>query len=149
MKEGFKMSNNNIDFLIKFDNEGNRTETYAYFVHYFSADDDFVKEKLKDGFIFVNTADYNNLLGNNKDNQIYTRNSDGIFIPKPPYIPTAEEEQQAKYAALDAEYKPIIDDFNSQIIIAETVDQDKEYAEELRQQKAEKQAEYIQKRSEL
>lgn len=141
--------NDNIDFLVKFDEDGNRTETYAYFVHYFSAEDNFVKEKLKDGFIFVNAADYNNLLGNNTDNKIYIRSKNGNYIPKPPYIPTPEEEQQAKYAALDAEYKPIMDDYNNQIIIAETVDQDTEYADELRQQKAAKQAEYIAKRGEL
>lgn len=86
-----------IKYLCKFDSEGNRTETYVKNVHFYNEDDDFVTQKLTEGFIWVSDADYNNLLGNIADNQVYVRNSDGTFKPKPPYVPTAEEllEQEA------------------------------------------------------
>lgn len=138
-----------IDYLIKFDEEGNRGETYAKGVHYYASDDDFVKQKLVDGFIFVSTADYNNLLGNNADNQTYIRQSDGTFIPKPPYVPTAEEEQASKLAELDSQYSATLDDLKEQIVVASTVDQDEEYANELRVERQNVQAEYIQKRGEI
>lgn len=87
-----------IKYLCKFDSEGNRTETYVKNVHFCNEDDDFVTQKLTEGFIWVSDADYNNLLGNNADNQVYVRNSDGTFKPKPPYVPTAEELLEQKAA---------------------------------------------------
>lgn len=86
-----------IKYLCKFDEEGNRTETYVTGIHFTDETDEFVQQKLNDGFVFVSDEDYNNLLGNNADNQVYIRNSDGTFKPKPPYVPTAEEllEQEA------------------------------------------------------
>ena len=80
-----------IKYLCKFDEEGNRTETYVTGIHFTDETDEFVQQKLADGFIWVSDEDYNNLLGNNVDNQVYIRNSDGTFKPKPPYVPTAEE----------------------------------------------------------
>lgn len=80
-----------IKYLCKFDEEGNRTETYVTGIHFTNETDEFVQQKLADGFIWVSDEDYNNLLGNNVDNQVYIRNSDGTFKPKPPYVPTAEE----------------------------------------------------------
>lgn len=97
----------------------------------------------------VSLEDYNNLLGNNEDNQIYIRKDDGIFIPKPPYVPTAEEQQQMDLSKLDADYGAQLDDLKDQIIVASTVDQDEEYAQELREERQALQEEYIQKRSEL
>lgn len=138
-----------ISYLIKFDSEGNRAETYAQYVHYFAENETFVQEKLAEGFIFVSVADYKNLLGNNEDNQIYIRNVDGKYIPKPPYVPTAEEVQEANLAQLDAEYGNKINSLNDEIIVAATVDQDEAYADELRQQRATLQNEYIAKRGEL
>lgn len=86
-----------IKYLCKFDEEGNRTETYVSGIHFTDETDEFVQQKLNDGFVFVSDEDYNNLLGNNADNQVYIRNSDGTFKPKPPYVPTAYEllEQEA------------------------------------------------------
>ena len=86
-----------IKYLCKFDNEGNRTETYVKNVHFYNEDDDFVTQKLTEGFIWVSDADYNNLLGNNADNQVYIKKADGTFEPKPPYVPTQDEllQQQA------------------------------------------------------
>lgn len=90
-----------------------------------------------------------NLLGNNADNQPYIRQNDGTYIPKPPYVPTPEEAQAAKLSALDNEYAAKLDENKSSIIVAATVDQDEEYADQLRQERQALQAEYVQKRSEL
>lgn len=87
-----------IKYLCKFDNEGNRTETYVKNVHFYNEDDDFVTQKLTEGFIWVSDADYNNLLGNNADNQVYIKKADGTFEPKPPYVPTQDELLQQQEA---------------------------------------------------
>ena len=134
-----------IDYLIKFDEEGNRGETHdAVFM---TAEE--IADYQAKGFIAVSTADYNNLLGNNADHQQYIRQSDGTYVPKPAYVPTAEEEQAAKLAKLDNEYSAKLEDNKNSIIVAATVDRDEEYAEQLRQERQALQAEYIEKRSEL
>lgn len=68
---------------------------------------------------------------------------------RPLLEPTAEEVQAKALAALDAEYSAIFADYDAQIIRAVTVDQDEDFANELRAEKAEKQAEYVAKRGEL
>ena len=88
-------------------------------------------------------------MGNNADGQIYIRTKEGKYIPKPPYVPTAEEVQAAKLAAIDAEYSGKLEENKSSIIVAATVDQDEEYADELRVERQTLQAEYIEKRSEI
>lgn len=134
-----------IDYLIKFDEEGNRGETHdAVFM---TAEE--IADYQAKGFIAVSTADYNNLLGNNADHQQYIRQSDGTYVPKPAYVPTAEEEQAAKLSELDNDYAAKLEDNRNSIIVAATVDQDEEYAEQLRQERQALQAEYIEKRSEL
>lgn len=133
------------DYLIKFDADGNRGETHDAA---FMSETDIAKYK-EQGFIEVSTADYMNLLGNNADNQPYIRQNDGTYIPKPPYVPTPEEAQAAKLSALDNEYAAKLDENKSSIIVAATVDQDEEYADQLRQERHALQAEYVQKRSEL
>lgn len=134
-----------IDYLIKFDEEGNRGETHdAVFM---TAEE--IADYQAKGFIAVSTADYNNLLGNNADNQPHIRQSDGTFVPKPAYVPTAEETQAAKLSVLDNEYAAKLEDNKNSIIVAATVDQDEEYADQLRQERQALQAEYIEKRSEL
>lgn len=134
-----------IDYLIKFDEEGNRGETHdAVFM---TAEE--IADYQAKGFIAVSTADYNNLLGNNADHQQYIRQSDGTYVPKPDYVPTAEEEQAAKLSKLDNEYSAKLEDNKNSIIVAATVDRDEEYAEQLRQERQALQAEYIEKRSEL
>ncbi len=65
------------------------------------------------------------------------------------YVPTAEETQAAQLSALDASYSTQLDDLKEQIIVASTVDQDAEYANELRQQRTDLQNEYIEKRGAL
>ncbi|WP_346681620.1 hypothetical protein [Megasphaera stantonii] len=134
-----------VDYLIKFDDDGNRGETHDAV---FMTDAEIADYQAK-GFIAVSTADYNNLLGNNADNQPYIRQADGTFVPKPVYVPTAAETQAAKLSELDNEYATKLEDNKNSIIVAATVDQDEEYADQLRQERQALQAEYIEKRSEL
>lgn len=134
-----------VDYLIKFDADGNRGETHdAVFMT-----DVEIADYQERGFIGVSTADYMNLLGNNAEHQQYIRQSDGMYVPKPAYVPTAAEEQAAKLSELDNEYATKLEDNKNSIIVAATVDQDEEYADQLRQERQALQAEYIEKRSEL
>ncbi|WP_346682359.1 hypothetical protein [Megasphaera stantonii] len=133
------------DYLIKFDGNGNRGETHDAV---FMTDEEIANYEAQ-GFIGVSTADYMNLLGNNAENQPYIRQADGTFVPKPAYVPTAEETQAAKLSELDNEYAAKLEENKKSIIIAATVDQDEEYASQLRQERKELQDEYIQKRGEL
>ena len=134
-----------VDYLIKFDNEGNRGETHdAVFM---TAEE--IADYQAKGFVAVSTADYNNLLGNNAEHQQYIRQSDGTYVPKPAYVPTAEETQAAKLSELDNEYAARLEENKNSIIVAATVNQDEEYADQLRQERKELQDEYIQKRGEL
>ena len=134
-----------VDYLIKFDDDGNRGETHDAV---FMTDAEIADYQAK-GFIAVSTADYNNLLGNNADNQPYIRQADGTFVPKPVYVPTAAETQAAKLSELDNEYATKLEDNKNSIIVSATVDQDEAYADQLRQERQALQAEYIEKRSEL
>lgn len=134
-----------VDYLIKFDEDGNRGETHdAVFM---TAEE--IADYQAKGFVAVSTADYNNLLGNNAEHQQYIRQSDGTYVPKPAYVPTAEETQAAKLSELDNEYAAKLEDNKNSIIVAATVDQDEEYADQLRQERQALRAEYIEKRSEL
>lgn len=134
-----------VDYLIKFDADGNRGETHdAVFM---TAEE--IADYQAKGFVAVSTADYNNLLGNNAEHQQYIRQSDGTYVPKPAYVPTAEETQAAKLSELDNEYAAKLEDNKNSIIVAATVDQDEEYADQLRQERQALQDEYVQKRSEL
>lgn len=134
-----------VDYLIKFNDDGTRGETHDAV---FMTDKEITDYKAK-GFIDVSSADYMNLLGNNKDGQQYIRQSDGMFAPKPAYVPTAEETQATKLSELDSEYAAKLDENKNSIIVAATVDQDEEYANELRKERQTLQAEYAEKRGEL
>lgn len=100
------------DYLIQFNADGRRGTTYADGVHYFVQPDGAVKDgsvKVQDmldqGFVFVDTADYLNLLGNNGDKKEYCRQSDGTFASYVAPEPTAEEKAAAEKASLDSEYE--------------------------------------------
>ena len=100
------------DYLIKFNADGRRGTTYADGVHYFVPPDGAVKDgsvKVQDmldqGFVFVDTVDYLNLLGNNDDKKEYCRQSDGTFAPYVAPEPTTEEKAAAEKASLDSEYE--------------------------------------------
>lgn len=100
------------DYLIKFNSDGRRGTTYADGVHYYVDPDGNVtdgsvkvQDLLNQGFVFVSTDDYNNLLGNNSDKKEYCRQSDGTFAPYVAPEPTAEEKKAAERASLDSEYE--------------------------------------------
>lgn len=103
------------DYLIQFNADGRRGATYAAGVHYYVDSDGNVTDgsvKVQDlinqGYVFVNTDDYNNLLGNNSDKKEYILSGE-TFVPKPDYVPTEAEEKQAAIAAIKAKYQPTLD----------------------------------------
>lgn len=103
------------DYLIKFNADGRRGTTYADGVHYFVQSGGAVKDgsvKVQDmldqGFVFVDTADYLNLLGNNTNGKEYILSGE-TFVPKPDYVPTEAEEKQAAIATIKAKYQPTLD----------------------------------------
>lgn len=100
------------DYLIKFNADGRRGATYAAGVHYSVKRDGTavdgkikIQELLDQGYVFVETADYLNLLGNNDAGKEYCRQSDGTFAPYVAPEPTAEEQTAAQKAALKTEYE--------------------------------------------
>ena len=100
------------DYLIQFGSDGRRKTTYASGVHYYvdkqgNVTDGSIKvqDLVDQGFIFVNTNDYNNLLGNNSEHKEYCRQSDGTFAPYVAPEPTAEEKAAAEKAKLASEYE--------------------------------------------
>lgn len=104
------------DYLIQFNADGRRSTTYADGVHYFVQSGGAVKDgsvKVQDmldqGFVFVDTADYLNLLGNNDDKKEYCRQSDGTFAPYVAPEPTAAEKKASAIATIKAKYQPTLD----------------------------------------
>lgn len=104
------------DYLIKFNDDGRRGTTYADGVHYYvdrhgniTDGSVNVQELLNQGFVFVDTDDYNNLLGNNPDNTEYCRQSDGTFAPYVAPEPTEAEKKQAAIATIKAKYNSQLD----------------------------------------
>jgi hypothetical protein len=104
------------DYLIQFNADGRRGTTYADGVHYFVQSGGAVKDgsvKVQDmldqGFVFVDTADYLNLLDNNDDKKEYCRQSDGTFAPYVAPEPTAAEKKASAIATIKAKYQPTLD----------------------------------------
>lgn len=104
------------DYLIKFNSDGRRGTTYADGVHYYvDADGNVtdgsvkVQDLLNQGYVFVSTNDYNNLLGNNSDKKEYCRQSDGTFALYVAPEPTAAEKKASAIATIKAKYQPTLD----------------------------------------
>lgn len=104
------------NYLIQFGSDGRRGTTYAEGVHYYVDKDGNitdgsvkVQDMLDQGFIFVSTDDYNNLLGNNTNKQEYCRQSDGTFAPYVAPEPTATEKKTATINAIKAKYNAQLD----------------------------------------
>lgn len=104
------------DYLIKFNSDGRRGTTYADGVHYYvdpdgNVTDGSVKvaDLLEYGYVFVDQANYNNLLGNNTDRKEYCRQSDGTFAPYVAPEPTAAEKKASAIATIKAKYQPTLD----------------------------------------
>ena len=107
-----------VDYLIKFDEDGNRGETHdAVFM---TAEE--IADYQEKGFVAVSTADYNNLLGNNADHQIYIRQNDGTFVPKPPYVPTEEELLQQEATTTKSRMMSMKDDLVYAILKGENTE---------------------------
>lgn len=104
------------DYLIKFNDDGRRGTTYADGVHYYvdqagNVTDGSVKvqDLVDQGFIFVNTNDYNNLLGNNSEHKEYCRQSDGTCAPYVAPEPTEAEKKAATISSIKAKYNTQLD----------------------------------------
>ena len=104
------------DYLIQFGDDGRRGATYAANVHYYVNDDGSitngsvdVDELLKQGYVFVSSKDYNNLLGNNEDRQEYCRQADGTFAPYVAPDPTESEKKAAKINTIKEKYNSQLD----------------------------------------
>lgn len=104
------------DYLIQFGSDGRRKTTYASGVHYYVDKQGNVTDgsiKVRDlvdkGFIFVNTDDYNNLLGNNSEHKEYCRQSDGAFAPYVAPEPTEAEKKAETISSIKAKYNAQLD----------------------------------------
>jgi hypothetical protein len=104
------------DYLIQFGSDGRRKTTYASGVHYYvdkqgNVTDGSIKvqDLVDQGFIFVNTNDYNNLLGNNSEHKEYCRQSDGTFAPYVAPEPTEAEKKAGTISTIKAKYNAQLD----------------------------------------
>lgn len=104
------------DYLIQFGSDGRRKTTYASGVHYYvdkqgNVTDGSIKvqDLVDQGFIFVNTNDYNNLLGNNSEHKEYCRQSDGTFAPYVAPEPAEAEKKEATISSIKAKYNAQLD----------------------------------------
>nr|DAY76058.1 MAG TPA: hypothetical protein [Caudoviricetes sp.] len=104
------------DYLIQFGSDGRRKTTYASGVHYYvdkqgKVTDGSIKvqDLVDQGFIFVNTNDYNNLLGNNSEHKEYCRQSDGTFAPYVAPEPTEAEKKAGTISSIKAKYSAQLD----------------------------------------
>lgn len=165
------------DYLIQFNADGTRLNTYANGVHYSwepeheefdTVFEDGEEKEVYSGIAeekiinLIDGFDYKTVLDNggvwfgvddydklvgNADKEYIYQN--GQIVEKPEYVPTAEELQEQARAKLDAEYASKFSDKDSEIINAVIIMQDNEYAEQLRQERTALTQEYITKRGAL
>lgn len=142
------------DYLIQFNTDGTRLNTYANGVHYQIDGKEILnlvnnfdyQEVLDNGGVWFSQDDFNKLVGNADKEYIY---KDGQIVENPAYVPTAEELQEQERAKLDAEYEKLFASKDSEIINAVVVMQDDEYAEQLRKERTALTQEYLTKRGAL
>lgn len=165
------------DYLIQFNADGTRLNTYANGVHYSwepsreiydTVYEDGEEKEVYSGIAeekiinIVDGFDYQTVLDNggvwfgqddynklvgNAEKEYIYQN--GQIVEKPEYVPTAEEIQEQERAKLDAEYAELFANKDNEIINAVVLMQDNEYAEQLRQERTELMQEYATKRSAL
>lgn len=87
-----------MNYLIKFDENGRRTETYVRE----EKTDAQINELLANGFLAISETEYQLLIGN-IDGQEYVRNSDGTFAQYVQPEPTDEEKAAAALEQAKAE----------------------------------------------
>ena len=142
------------DYLILFDSDGNRTNTYASGVHYNvddagNATDGSIKvqDLLDKGYIFVSQDDYSNLLGNNEKNQIYVYQNKA-FIPKPETVLTDDEKKSQEAATAESDYSSQISDLKDSLTTAQ-LSGDTDLVTELQQEYTDLMTEYNKKLEEI
>ena len=95
-----------VDYLIKFDEDGNRGETHdAVFMT-----NEEIENYESQGFVGVSTEDYMNLLCNNAEGKQHIRQNDGTFVPKPDHVATQEELIQQEAINTKAKMMSMKDD---------------------------------------
>lgn len=169
----------NKDYLIQFNTDGTRLNTYANGVHYQVIEPqpiigtktdketgEAIEEiightdeeilNIVDGFDYQTVIDNGGVWFDTNDYNKLVGNADKEYIykdsqivEKPAYVPTAEEIQEQERAKLDAEYAKLFANKDNEIINAVVLMQDDEYAEQLRQERTELMQEYATKRSAL
>lgn len=167
------------DYLIQFNTDGTRLNTYANGVHYQAIAPQPITEtktdketgeaieevigytdeeilNLVDGFDYQTVIDNGGVwFGQNDYNKLVGNAGkeyiykDGQIVEKPAYVPTAEEIQEQERSKLDAEYAELFANKDSEIIKAVVIMQDTEYAQQLRQERTALVQEYADKRSAL
>ena len=128
------------DYLIQFNADGTRLNTYANNIHYQIFEDCIVdiaenfsyEEVINNGGIWFTAEDYNKLVGNADKEYIY---KDGKIVEKPPYIPTEEEKALAKINEIMAANDEQIADIKDAMLVAVLTD-DTELQSELKQEYA-------------
>lgn len=130
-------------YLCKFDADGRRTETLLAC----EFNEEEKAAKIAEGYIEISEEDWNYYVGNmgaGENGTGYVRGADGKPVDAPAYVPTKEE----KLAALDAQYdsdKATLTQYFAEAALSN----DTELQEELRQELADLNEEYIAARQEI
>ena len=128
------------DYLIQFNTDGTRLNTYANTAHYQVAGEEIInivddfdyQTVLDNGGVWFNKDDYNKLIGNADKEYIY---KDGQIVEKPAYVPTEEEKALAKINEIMAENDTQIADIKDAMLVAVLTD-DTELQSELKKEYA-------------
>ena len=144
--ENIEMLNNEpkpISYLISFDSDGRRLETYIANEY----TDEQKQEMLAKGFVEISEADwryYAGLEGTGDNGTGYVRGKDGKPVSAPAYVPTKAE----KIAQLEAQYNTQKEEIKGYLMEAILSD-DTDTITELKQEMADVEADYQAKREEL
>ncbi len=92
-------------YIIRFDENGNRQETYVKE----EMTGERIQELLDEGYIEINEEDYQLLLGNT-DGKVHIRkevDSEVVYEEEPPYVPTQDELDEQEVAAAKNELQTL------------------------------------------
>lgn len=92
-------------YIIRFDEDGNRQETYVKE----EMTEERIQELLDEGYIEINEEDYQLLIGNT-DGKVHIRKEvDGevVYEEEPPYVPTQDELDEQEAAAAKKELQTL------------------------------------------
>lgn len=127
------------DYLIQFNSDGTRLNTYANGVHYQVADDEITnlvdsfdyQTVLDNGGVWFGVDDYNKLIGNIDEKEYIYK--DGQIVEKPAYVPTTEEKALVKINEIMVENDVQIANIKDAMLVAVLID-DIELQKELKQE---------------